>query len=461
MTFAKKKERTHGRDDRRGAAAIALLMSAALTIATAARVRAEIGPLAFSDDDPTTGAPRMSQSTGGQLAWQADGLSFVFWEEDGETSPDQPSRIWFRHWTLEGGWAARERIDQSRTAGDLEIGGRHPTLQPLADGDLFAAWYDYRHCTAAGSWNDNIEVYGDRRPSGGGFGDVDARLTQSAAAHNGDNSYVPKLARLPDGRVAMTWYDFYWNRDISEIVMRVSDATGTFGLPPAMDDLRLTDATDRAGGDAGRAFTMPQIAADTSGTLHLTWTTGTNDVPASLYYGRYDPDAGEWIDGPRRLAQGVRGHLDPPQLAASPDGAAVWLTYVDRVTHGNDELSLRRRLASASDWGAPIRLTNNAGAQQYAAPAVDAQGRVRIAYVDRTQSRLVYGVYNPVANVFAAVDGNYDSVGGDFIRPAIALDDNDRAYVVWEERTGLATSRLWFWTDAALITGAADWHPYR
>jgi hypothetical protein len=424
------------------------------------RCRAEIGPTAFTQDDPTTGAPRMSQSPSGQLVRDGDGLAFAFWEDNGDATPDSPSRVWFQRWTLEDGWQTRERLDQSRTGDDREIGGRHPALQPLANGDLLAVWYDYRHCTQAESWNDNIEVYGDRRAAGGSFGETDIRLTASNAAHNGDNSYVAKTARLADGRVAMVWYDFYWDRDLSDIALRVSDVTGAFGTPPAMEAARITDGTDRAAGDAGKAFTMPQIAADTSGTLHIAWTTGTNDVPASLYYGRYDPDAMNWIDGPRRIAQGVRGHLDPPKLAASADGTAVWLAYVDRVAHGNDELYLRRHLSAAADWEAPIRITDGAGSQQYIAHAVDSLGRVRFAYVDRTAGRMGCAVFDPETAAATTIAGGFESVSGDFVRPAIALDGDDYSYVVWEERTSLTAGRLWFWSDAAVVTGVADWLMY-
>ena len=434
---------------------------AVAAFAAAHGAQAEFGPVAFTDgDDPTSGTPRMSQSTAGQLLWIGGGLSLVYWSQTAneETAPETPSRIWSRAWDVADGWGEPVRVDRSRLDDGRDAGGSHP-MQVVAGDSVVVAWHDNRHGSAAGQWNDHIELYVNRRPRDGGFGDEDKRLTQTQGTGSGDNRYLPRMAALPDGGIAVVWYDFHWDPDIAEICVAIGRADGSFDLLD-VDAARVTTLADRAAGDAGRPFTMPQVVADAEGRLHITWTTGTNDMGSSLYYGLYDPDEAEWIEGPRRLATGVRGHFDPPRLAASPDGGAICLVYVDRNVDGQGNLVALRRAVGDVDWSAPVTLADGPAPQQYPAPGIDGEGRLHVAYVDRTTgARAVrYLIYVPgegVASDVPVSDGN-----GDYIRPALAVSAQGRAAVVWEERLGLAASRLWFWSNAPGRNGVKDWMNY-
>ncbi len=416
---------------------------------------ADFQPAIKITDLETTAPAGMSRSTAGSLLWTQDGkLTLVYYDGGQEASfGDRPSHVWLRSWS-NGAWGARQLLSQSFYDGD-EMGGRHPTLVERPDGTLWAFWHDYRNRSDSGPFD--IEIYGDRRAEGGDFSTTDTRLTSSGAVHGGDNGYCPKAALLPDGRIAVVWYDFHWNPGVSEICLRLSDAAGDFGEPPAMDELRLTVGTDRVDGNAGTSFTMPAVAA-TSGTLHLCWATGTGSDP-QLYYGRYDVNAGAWLEK-TRLETNAAGYYDPARILAAPDGA-VWLVYTQHDESGNDEIVARRRAAGATAFGATVKIVSATGVQYHPAAVVDANGCLHLAYVDRRSPRsVVYMKYDWDAQ--AAIETATLTAGEkSWQRPAIALDGHGGIYVVWEEEVSSSEGQLWFSYAAPPKNGVRRWIGYQ
>ncbi|MEN6625152.1 MAG: hypothetical protein ABFD69_02870 [Candidatus Sumerlaeia bacterium] len=411
-------------------------------------------PVRITDAD-TTSPAGLSRSSAGSLLWTRDDkLTLVYYDGGQEASfGDQPSHVWLRQWSAAGGWAARELLSQSYYNAE-EMGGRHPAVVEREDGTLFAFWHDYRNRSDAGPYD--IEIYGDSRPAGGSFSSTDQRLTSSGAIHGGDNGYVPKAAVLPDGRIALVWYDFHWNPGVSEICLRLSDASGRFGAPPAMDSLRLTDAADRYDGNAATLFTMPAVAA-TSGTLHLCWATGTGSNP-QLYYGRVNAGTGELVES-TRIATNAAGYYDPAKILAAPDGA-VWLVYTLHDEALGDEILACRRPAGAASFEAAVKLVTGYGSQLQPMAVFDKAGLMHLVYVDTLgASRVVYRVYDPAA---AAVteEKTLTAGGGGWQRPAIALDGRGGIYVVWEEEVSSTLGRLWFAWSQPPKNAVVDWTAY-
>ena len=224
-------------------------------------------PVCFTQQDAAGAVQHMSAHQTSSLRWTSENkLALAYWEGGEQTTPGTPSRVLLREWTNTGDWAPAVRVDTST------LGGRHPSLLERADGALMLAWHDHRHCTQAGNYIDNIEMYTDVRPLGGSFPGTDVRLSQTSALHSGDNGYVPKLLALSSGKILAGWYDFYWDANISEICVRLSDTQGDFGA--AALPTRLTTSALRETGDSGQSFTFPSFAEDGTGLVHMTWVTG-------------------------------------------------------------------------------------------------------------------------------------------------------------------------------------------
>lgn len=413
-----------------------------------ARAASFVAATKITDSD-TTAPAGMSRGAAGSLLWTKDGkLTLVYYDGGQETAfSDKPSHVWLRQWS--GSWGARQLLSQSFYNGG-EMGGRHPTIVESGDGTLWAFWHDYRNRSTAGPFD--IEIYGDKRPSGGNFSTTDTRITSSGAVHGGDNGYCPKAALLPDGRIALVWYDYHWNPGVSEICLRLSDTAGNFGAAPAMDSLRLTVGTDRVDGNANTPFTMPAVAA-TSVTLHLCWATGTGSDP-QLYYGKYNVNTGILTEK-TRLETNAAGYYDPAKILAAPDGA-VWLVYTQHDESGNDEIMARRRPAGASAFDAAVKIVSAIGAQCQPAAAFDSKGYLNLVYVDgRSPQSVVYLKYD--WNTKTAIETRaLTSSERSWRRPAIALDGRGGIYVVWEEEVSSTEGQLWF-SYSAPPKNAAKW----
>lgn len=95
---------------------------------------------------------------------------------------------------------------------------------------------------------------------------------------------------------------------------KISTAVGTIGTPPTRD------TSTKTGSDTERQ--TPDIAADTVGNLHLTYTTGDD-----VYY-QYKPIGGGW-QGAVKVASD--DHPNPSRIAVAPNGR-IWVVW--RETNG-------------------------------------------------------------------------------------------------------------------------------
>lgn len=414
-------------------------------------------PVCITQNDTPTANRQMSRNAHGQLQWgPGDRLSLVYWEGINVSNPTTPSRIWLRQWTPGEEWGDRRRVDQSFTSGDQEAGARHPTMIPRGDGALAFAWQDHRNCSASGSWINNTEIYSDLLTTGNALSDTDQRLTLSDAPTNpGDNAYVPQMAAAPDGTLYLAWYDFHWGW--AEICLRASDTDGIFATdPPAMDAVRVTDASDRNAGEENYGFTTPSIAVDGDGIVHVVW--GAIDETdrlkgltlTRLYYGRYDPTqpAGQrWLEK-AFLRDSAGGYYDPARLIADPATGDVWLVFIDSKTHGNNEIYIQRRGRGAADFGTAIRLTEDAVPQYNVEALMDGDGVIHLVYVDRTGGHGIrYMAYDTQSESVTADVNLTPDLDRNWFRPSIALDPEGHLFAVWEENTNPNQGELWFTTD--------------
>ncbi len=396
----------------------------------------------------------LSRSTAGSLvATASDRLALIYFDGGQEFSAlSPPSRVWLREWSAASGWGAPLTLVDHATG----FGGRHPALLAHPDGSLLAFWHDYRHADSSQKFN--IEIYGNRRPAGGAFAATDTRLTHSEALHGGDNGYTPQATLLPNGRVALTWYDFHWNPNISEICLRLGEPGGWFGPAPAMDTLRLTSGSDRIGVIADSSFTVPAIAAAADGSIHLAWATGTGGA-SQLNYGRRDTATGAWLEK-TVLETSAGGYYDPARLLATAAGP-VWLVTSRDMGGGNFDIHARRRTPADAAFGPAMPLETEPGIQQQPAIAADAQGRLHLAWVDRRPPRRVHYRVFDAAGQPLAPPLTLTTRDGDWQRPALALSPLGAVHVVWEEELTDGNGRLWFTHAPPPRSGAAQWRGYR
>jgi len=393
---------------------------------------------------------RLSRTANAIMAFDSsDILHATYWAGGIDTRPEAPSRIFHRSWTAGGGWGAPATVDDSEVDGVGRVGGRHPSLAVTPDDAVWIVWADHRHCTSAGNWIDNVEIYADVRPGGGTFSSTDYRLTTTTAGTMGDNGYVPKIAASPTGGVSVAWHDYHFDANRSDIFLRSIAGIAELGLTPPMAQLRLTNAP--AVGDA--EYTVVDLAIDASGHRHLVWCEGQG-AGGDLFY--CDVDGAN--PAPVVVASAAADYFDPPHVAVSPAGE-VWIAWGDETGPAEEVRLLRRRVGqSAFD---PSLTIESDPARQYAPSlAIDSEGRVHLAWVDERAGRHVrYAVYDPASQTLSD-PVQLTPETANWSRPSLLLDAQGEAYLLIEETRGIASGEIWF-TTTRTVAAAQGWAAYR
>lgn len=398
---------------------------------------------------------RLSRTANGVMAFDSEGrLHVTYWSGGIQTTPGSPSFVYHQSWTLDGGWSARVSIDDS-SVGQAHVGGRHPSLAVAADDTVWVTWHDHRHSTPGGSWIDNIEIYADKMPPTGAFSSTDVRLTHTVAAHAGDNGYAPKIARGPDGRLSLVWYDSHFSSgDIADIFLKTSDPAAVFDLGEPMSAMRLTDPADHP----SLPYSVPDLAIDSSGKRHLVWAGGYGpDV--NLYYAEAPLGATQVAEV--LLAAGATDFFDPPHMVAGQNGD-VWIACGDDSNPQGEEVVLFRRRVGEPGFDPPFPIAPDP-ARQYAPDLeVDTAGKVHLAWIDeREGARVFYGVYDPLGAQLLE-EQPITPAPGNWARPSLALDVEGEVYVLWEEDRASGEGDIWFCTTKRPQTSSVEaWALYR
>lgn len=430
------------------------LVTCILTMSTV--LRAE--PALFNAPEKLTGSDakyRMSRNPSRNLAVDSRGhLHFVYWSGGDVTTPSQTSTVSHREWTPGGGWQAPEIVDDSFVdlgAGPQRMGGRNPSLAILADDTAVVAWHDHRHCNPDLPFNsiNNIEIYLDKKISNGMFGNTDTRLTNTTAAHLGDNGYLPRILARGDGSLAVTWYDYNDGGTVSDLYIALSDTAGVFPAEP-LSARRLTNRGDRGGTPE---YTVPDIAEDGSGDLFITWGTGSGGAGESFSASVPVPTG---TVAPTSLATSTGAFFDPARAVSSPDGS-IWQAYTDR-TGGEFDIALARRSSASAVPAFNIRVLAAVGVHESDPDlAFDAAGNGHLVWVDDAEGQNVW-------HARIASDGTVSDrtrvtpTAGPWARPVVALDGNGRAWVAFEEDTSSTSGALWIASEVgALSAVTAGW----
>lgn len=416
----------------------------------------------FSSPQPLTDGTlnyRLSRTANKLLTIDASGtVHLSYWAGDLETSPTNPSAVFYRTWTRLAGWSSQTAVDNSEVSGQ-PIGGRHPSLAVRTDGAVWVVWNDHRNCNEAenNNWVDNIEIYGDRRSPGSSFSSTDYRLTNSNAPHSGDNAYTPKIAIGPDGRFHFCWFDFNGDFDFSDIYIKSSDLQGDFDTAEPMSSMRKTVLSERG---SGPSYTVPDLTVTPDGTIHCVWLGGFGP-DGNLYYGTMLPDASRLTE--TLLASGAADFYDPPHITSTADGT-VWVASADD-SQSPERVALWRRADGAAGFDSPRYPVSVTTRQTHADMAVGPQGWIHLVWVDyRSGRHIYYGIYDPQTESLLE-ESPLTAVSGDWTRPSIALGENGEVFVVWEEdRTSwdFDEGDIWFSTNMEFLPSqVSHWEQYQ
>lgn len=396
----------------------------------------------------------MTRNPNHSMAVGRDGtVHLVFWDGSLETSTSHPSTVWYCRRDPAGCWSRPEVVDDSYTSQGKRIGGRHPSLVLRSNGEVRVFWHDYRNCTSSRKWIDNIELYTDSRPPLGSFSRNDLRLTTTSAAHDGDNGYVPQAVAAPSGEIFAAWYDYHFNRSLADIFLMKSNALGRFPSLP-IDFWRLTNITQR--GD-GVSYTLPDLALDSSNTVHLVWTTD-NLAGRRVYYAHRDP--GGTLSTPVVLSPLGGDFYDPPHITAAPRGD-IYAIWTDHGSFSNTSIYAARLRPGLSAFDPPMRVTSNAAVALQGDAKVDSLGFLHVVWTDRRAGNgaIFYGVFDPDRQILLS-ESKISEGSADSVRPCIALSERRRAYLVWTDyRHG--NGQIYFRTNEQLSRAGAPWNLYR
>lgn len=392
---------------------------------------------------------RLSRAAQGSAAFDDDGrLHLTYWSGGEVTTAADPSFVYYRNWTRQGGWSPELLIDESEDGGGNRIGGRNPALAVHeASGLVYVAWQDHRHGSASQAYIDNIELYGRLlRPDGPAAED---RLTTTNAPHNGDNAYAPKLAITPRGELALAWHDFHLQPGVSDIYLRLSTPDWEFpdGIP--ITDHLMTDLDNRGGAPA---YTLPSIAVAGNEDVHLCWISGTG-ADGAVYYGTLAPGTGS-LDYTEVFPDGG-DFFAPPQVILSPQGAA-WI-----VAARGGQVTLNHVLPGASAPAGTIIPFPSGNQQSMPSARFDEDGVLHLAWTEDSGGRHVhYGLYD-IAGQASAASVRVTRQAGNYGRPLPMPGMDGAPHLLFDEQTGFASGTVWFaGPELSTSVPAAGWTAY-
>ena len=153
----------------------------------------------------------------------------------------------------------------------------------------------------------------------------------------------------------------------------------------------------------------------------------------------------------------VAGYFDPPKLIVNPANDDVWVLATDLTISTNKELYLQRKPAGTSSFDPAIRLTDSEQDEAYPQACFDSAGRMII--VHNGDAHVLCTEFDPETQAVLSTRRVSDGVAGPWARPAVAVDDNDDIYVVYEQDSSPTMGALWFSTTRMELA-ACGWVGY-
>jgi len=352
-------------------------------------------------------------------------------------------------------YAGKDYVDQA--VWDIGIAGLRlerldrikqwsPVVAANGAGHIFVVWYDNR--------NGGQDIYAQRLDANGNrLWAEDVRVNSNNAKLRG---WSPTVAVDGNGNAVVVWTDDH-NGD-SNIYAQRLDASGN---QLWAEDVRV----DRDSGMVGYYGSPPAVAADSSGNAVVVWDDYRNG-DWDLYAQRLD------VNGNRLWAQDMRVNSDSgtalqvgPDVAVDGSGNAV-VVWGDTRNGDTDVYMQRLDVGGNRLWAQDMRVNGDSGTALQASPAVVADGSGNVVVV---WSETRNGDWDDV-DIYAQrldtsgnrlwvedkrVNGNGKITMTNIAAPAMAIDSNGNAVVVWgnsneslhnqiyAQRLDVSGNRLW------------------
>ena len=173
----------------------------------------------------------------------------------------------------------------------------------------------------------------------------------------------------------------------------------------------------------------PDVAIDSSSTIHVVW---DDDTPegTEIYYKR-SQDGGDTWSAARRITWTPDFSYDPAIAIDSSDTIhIVWYDYAS----GDSDIYYKQSQDGGDTWGASRRLTWTTGASY--TPAVGTTSSVHVIWEDETPgpAEIYYKSSPDSGSTWSAARTITSTAGGSFM-PVIAVDSSARIHVAWYDNT--------------------------
>jgi len=343
------------------------------------------------------------------VAVDGSGNIVVVWQDDRNGNDD----VYAQRLDASGNklWAADVRVNSdSGTAGQYA-----PAVAVDGSGNAVVVWRDSR--------DGNANIYA-RRLDGNGNKLWGADTRVNADSGTADRSY-PAVAVDGSGNAVAVWRD---NRNGNwDIYTQRLDGGGS----------RLWAADVRVNSDSGAADqSYPVVAVDGSGNAVVVWRDQRSDN-WDIYVQRLDGNGNKsWVADMRVNSDSGTANQYGPAVAVDGSVVVVW----QDGRNGNDDIYAQRLDASGNRlWTADARVnsSNGTGSQWYPVVAVDGSGNSITVWRDDGNGN--WDIYTQRLDggggrLWAAdVRVNSDSGTADQGAPTVAVDGNGSIFAVWRD----------------------------
>jgi hypothetical protein len=261
----------------------------------------------------------------------------------------------------------------------------------------------------------NREIYYKNSSDGGSSWSTPQRLTW-----NSNSSKYPNVVVDTNDYIHIVWEDVSFGK--KEILYKKSTDVGTTWSAL----VRLTYNNNYS--------LIPCLAVDSEDHLRLAWAESTVSGSDDIYFKR-SQDAGTTWSGPTRLTWSHTDCLNPD--IAINSNKIIFIVWQD-FNSGNDEIYFKKSNDGGLSWSILTRLTWNSGHSQQPDLAVDSSDKIHLIWEDSTSghSNIYYKNSTNAGNTWSPLT-QLTWTSQVFYYPAIAVDSNDKIYIVFSDAADL------------------------
>ncbi|MHA1651313.1 MAG: hypothetical protein ACTSYB_14065 [Candidatus Helarchaeota archaeon] len=214
------------------------------------------------------------------------------------------------------------------------------------------------------------------------------------------------------------------------------------------------------------ASSAPDIAVDSSGTVHVVWNDDTDgwwETDIEIMYSSYTPSSG-WsnptiVSDTATLWNNESSYLPSIAVGASGTIHIVWYDQTDGWWGTDNEIMYRNYTPNVG-WSSPKIISDditqwNNGSSYCPDIAVDPSGNVHVVWYDGTDgwwgidTEIMYTNYSPSSGwsspIVISDDASLWNNGSSYI-PSIVADSSGKIHVVWHDNT-----KGWWGTDFEIM----------